>query len=257
MNILRKSSILVFAILLITTSCKKFFRKDLSLTEKEYTEKGMPDIGKVWSEQELIKAHVTLGSLRTKKFQTLPVKDSRKSGKVFSRIISRENLSFLDDQTKALHDKAYEIQTLANFMNEISRMYHDNFKIEQYYSRELIEIYLFEIYIREKMMELSDKIINSKDIADVAMSSGREAIIIGYVNLITTLVMEQEKTRSYSSGDLRRLSGATLKSVKENLKYLNSESKQRLSTELTNASEKIKSRSAMKDISEMLKFLSE
>jgi hypothetical protein len=257
MNSLKNISIFFFTIIIVTISCKNFFRKDQSLTEKEYMAKGMPDIGKVWAEQELIKAHVTLGSLRTKNFLTLPLKDSRKSGKVFSRIISRANLSFLDDPSKALHDKAYEIQTLANFMNEISRMYHDNFKIEQYYSRELIEIYLFEIYIREKMLDLSDKIMNSKDIADMAMSSGREAIEIGYVNLITTLVLEQEKTNSYSSGDLRRLSGATLKSVKENLKYINTRSKQRLSGEISKASEKIKSGFARKDISEMLKLLSE
>jgi hypothetical protein len=257
MSILRKISAILFTILLITSSCKNIFRKDLSLTEKEYTAKGMPDIRKAWSEQELIKAHVTLGSLRTRNFLTLPIKGSRKSGRVFSRIISRENLEFLDDPSKSLRDKAFEIQTLANFLNEISEMYHDNLKIEQYYSKEIMDIFVFEIYVREKMLELAEKIMNSKDPEDKAMSSGRPAIVGGYVNLIRVLVREQEKTKSYPSGQLKRLSGAVLKSVRENLKYLDAESKRNLSAELRNTSEKIKSASAGKDIDEMLKYLSE
>ena len=257
MNCVKNIFIVLVTIILLTTSCKNIFRKDLSLTENEYTAKGMPDIGKVWTEQELIKAHVTLGSLRTKNFLTLPVKGSRKSGKVFSRIISRENLSFLDDPSKPLRDKAFEIQTLANFLNEISEMYHDNLRTEQYYSKELIDIFISEIYVREKMLELAEKIKNARDPADMAMSSGRPAIVGGYVNLIRILVREQEKTKSYPSGELKRLSGAVLKSVRENLKYLDSESKQKLSAEIRNTSEKIKSGSARKDIAEMLKFLLE
>ena len=257
MNCVKNIFIVLVTIILITASCKNIFRKDLSLTEKEYTAKGMPDIGKAWSEPELIKAHVTLGSLRTKNFLSLPVKGSRKSGRVFSRIISRENLSFLDDPSKPLRDKAFEIQTLANFLNEISEMYHDNLKIEQYYSKEIMDIFIFEISVREKMLELAEKIMNSRDPEDRAMSSGRPAIVGSYVNLIRVLVREQEKTKSYTSGELKRLSGAVLKSVRENLKYLDSESKQKLSSEIRNSFEKIKSGSARKDIDEMLKSLSE
>lgn len=257
MNSFRNILIVLAAIILLTSSCKNIFRKDLSFTEKEYESRGMPDIRKNWSESELIKAHVTLGNIRTKNFFTLPVKGSPKSGNVFKKIVSRENLSFLDDPAKSLRDKAYEIQTIANFQNEISSMYTDNLRIEQYYSTELIDIYISEIYIRGKMLELAEKIMNSKDPGDIAMSSARQAIVGGYVNLLSTLIREQKKTRSFTSADLKKLSRETAKSIHDNIKYLDSESKQKLSGEIRGNSDNIKAGSVRKDFDEMLKFLLE
>lgn len=254
---LRKLGLLLMVLAITAGACENIFRKDQSFTIKEYESKGMPDIREVWGEKELIKAHVTLGNVRTANFFTLPVKRSSKSGDVFRKIVSHDNLSFLDDPSKALHDKAFEIQTIANFENEISRMYSDNLRTEQYYSTELIDIYIFELYIRGRMLDLAEKIMNSRDPEDRAMSSGRQAIVGSYVNLTTKLLREQKRTEAFNARDLKKLSLLTTNSLHENVKYLDAESKQKLSAEIRDLNEKVKSRSLGKNLAEMLKFLSE
>ena len=81
------------------------------------------------------------------------------------------------------------------------------------------------------------------------------AIVNGYVNLITSLIKIQEKTKSYSRPELRRLNGAVAQSVAENIKYLDSESKQKLSAEIKSICEKSGSAYVRKDFAKVLKLL--
>ena len=252
---LKSTSIILFLILLVNGACKNFYRKDLSLTVKEYQSKGMPDIDTIWSEDKLMKAHITLGSIRTKNFRTLPRKDSKKSGAVFSRIVSKENLSFLNDPSKSLHDKAYQIQSVGPFLNEIGRMYTDNFRSEQYYSEELIDIYISEMYARKRMLELAEEIMNSKEPADMSMQSGRPAIVNGYVNLITNLIGQQNNTKAFSGRELKRLNREVSRSISENMRYLDSESKQKISNEIKKTGEKSSSRYIRRNFRKVLKAL--
>ncbi len=250
-NILSISILLI----LITASCKNISREDLSLTVKEYEAKGMPDINIPWPEDKLMKAHIALGAIRTKDFRQLPRRDSRKSGAVFSRIINKENLSFLDDPSKSLHDKAYEIQNIGPFISEVGRMYTDNFKAEQYFSEELIDIYTFEIYVRKRMLDLAEAIMNSRDPEVVPMQAGRPAIVRGYVNLITILIRSQNKTKAFSVRQLKRLNRELVKSINENLKYLDPASKKDISSEIEQLSEKSGGGSGSKDLTKVLKVL--
>lgn len=252
---LKNTLIILFIILLVNGSCKNSFRKDLSLTVKEYQSKGMPDIDTIWSEDKLMKAHITLGSIRTKNFRTLPVKNSKKSGAVFSRIISKENLSFLNDSSKSLHDKAYQIQSVGPFLNEIGRMYTDNFRSEQYYSEELIDIYISEMYVRKRMLELAEEIMNSKEPEDISMQAGRPAIVNGYVNLITTLIGQQNNTKAFSGRELKKLNREVSRSITENMQYLDSENKQIISAEIMKITEKSSSRYIWRNFRKVLKAL--
>jgi hypothetical protein len=247
--------ILLITVILSAGSCKNIFRKDFSMTVKEYAAKGMPDINRPWSEQDLMKAHIALGSVRTKSFNSLPRKESSKSGAVFSRITGRDNLSFLNDSSIALRDKAYRIQTMASFINEISRMYTDNLKPEQYYNEELIEVFIYEIYVREKMLELAEKIMNSKEPGDISMGRGRQSIVNGYVNLITTLIRNQEKTKAFSTRELKRLNSEVATSISKNIRFLDAGSKQKISDEIKSITEKNRSGFIREDYVNVLKAL--
>jgi hypothetical protein len=252
---LKTTLLFLILIILVNGSCRNLFRKDHSLTIKEYENIGMPDIKTQWSERDLMKAHVTLGTIRTKSFQAMPRKRSSRSGAVFSKIVSRENLSFLNDPKKALHDMAYEIQTTASFMNDVGRMYTDNLKQEQYYHEELIEIFIHEIYVKEKMLELAERIMNSKDPDDISMQRGHKSIVNGYVNLITTMIKNQEKTKAFAARELKRLNKAVAQSISNNLKYLDSASKQQLIEEITTITKKSKANYIRNDFSDVLKTL--
>lgn len=238
MNSYKNLIVLLFLVLLSGSSCKSLFRKDRSLTVKEYQAMGMPSVDTVWTEEKLLKAHNTIAYQRSKNFFALPKKESRRSSAVFNRIISRENLFFLDDTTLSLRDKAYDIQSFSSFLHELGRMYTDVFRSRQYYSAELIDIYTFELYVRKKMFELADKIDRSDKPDDIRMQQGRIAIVAGYVHLVGSLMGEQVRTRSYSRGELEKLRNEVVQSITENIHYLDNGSKQKIAADIKNLLEK-------------------
>jgi hypothetical protein len=241
---------------LATVSCKSLFRKDLSLTLKEYQAFGMPDITIPWNEQLLMKAHVALSNVRMKNFLKLPRMDSRRSGAIFSHILSPDNLSFMNDTT-ALHDKAFTIQAYWSFINDMGLFYYDNFKPKQYYSDELIAIYIYQLSVRKSMFKLADRIDRSDDPNDLAMKKGRPAIVNGYVYVVESMLQKQEKTSTFSAGQLRKLTKAVTASILENAVYLDHSSKQKLSETIKKVSEKVRSLYSEKEYDEIMKSLTD
>jgi hypothetical protein len=254
---LKNTVIVLFVIILVNGSCKNIFRKDLSLTLKEYQAKGMPDINIVWPQSKLMEAYNTLLSVKTKSFQSLPRKDSRKSGAVFSQLLNKEHLSFIDDPGKSLRDKALDTQPVGRFVSELSRIYTDNLRPQQYYSEELIEIFIFEMYVRKRMLDVAEQIMNSTDPEAIGMQAGRNGIVRGYVNLIETLIRNQEKTKAFSSRQLKKLNNEVSESLKENLRYLDPESKQMISSEIKKVTETSASGALKKTNKELLELLAD
>ncbi len=248
---------LLLIIVLAAVSCKNIFRKDLSMTVKEYYLLGMPDADSAWNENSYVKAHITLSNIRIKNFAHLPRKGSKRSGTVFNRILSKDYLSFLNDSSKSLRDKAFQIQSLSSFLNELARMYTDNLHQKQYYNEELTEIFCFELYVKERMLELADRIKNSDDPADISMEQGRPAIISGYVNLISILIRNLDKTNAFSSGEIKRIGREVSISISSNMKYLDKASKQKITSEITSFTKKTRSGHMRKDFEEVLNSLKE
>ncbi len=247
--------IIILAITSFTISCKHVANNDHSLTVQEYTLKGMPPADSAWKEESYLKAHITLSNIRLKDFSALPRKNSKKSGEVFNHLISKEYLSFLDDPSKSLRDKAFQIQSLASFLNELGRMYTDNLRTQQYYSEELIDIYLYELYVRKRMLDLSEKIMNSKNQEDISMQSGSVAILRGYVSVVASLVRTLEKNKAFSSSELKRLSNGISFSLKENLKYLDPSGKEEISVQINKTKVKSGSRYIKKNLQKDLALL--
>jgi len=252
---LRYTLAITLALILVISSCKPAGRKDISLTLNEYQVLGMPDISKPWDEEQIIKAHIALSNARMKNFQTLPRKGSSRSGDVFRRLLSHDNLSFLDDAT-SLYDKGFRIQSFWSFLNDVGLMYTDNFRVEQYYNEELIDIYSFQLFVRNKMFLLADRIDGSKDPMDVGLQRGRPGIVSGYVYLVQFMIDQQEKTKSFTPRQLKTLSREISLSVKENIKYLDGDSKKKIADEINKISEKNISGSVKKDLAKLLKDLS-
>ena len=255
MHRLKYISFITLGLLLVFSSCKPLFRKDRSLTFKEYQLHGMPDINMPWPEDKLMKAHVAIGSVRMRNFYALPVKNSRRSGAVFSHLLSPDNLSFLDDTTASLRDKAFQIQAYWSFISDLGLIYNDNFSQKQYYSRELTDIFVYQLYVRKKMFELADRIDKASDPLDVGMQKGRLAISESYVFLIEGMIGKQEKTGSFTPRQLRKMDRAVLESVKENSKNLDPESRGKLLEAVKKQSEKGYPENVKKSLAEMLKFL--
>jgi hypothetical protein len=234
----RNTLVIISLILLAAGSCKNSSKKDLSYTVKEYKMKGMPDPDSVWSDKGCLKAHAALGTIRLNHFTSLPAKHSKKSGPVFTRIINRENVSFIDDTTESLSDRAFRVQYFSSFIAEICRMYTDNLKQEQYYREELIDLYIFRLFVQEKMLYLADVIMKSDDPSVKGLKQGLAAVQHGYINLLSQLFQEQVKINVYLADDLVRLSQEISVSLLRNLEWMNEENREGIRNHLHDAIEK-------------------
>lgn len=227
--------IFFFIISSVNESCRNIIQEDNSLTPQQYTGLGMPDHNKTWTEQDYQKTHIVINNLIIKNFHSLPRINSKKSAGVFRRITSIDNINFLDDPGISLQDKAYKIQSIANMMGQMGTSYTDKSVTRQYYSEELVEIYATHLFIRGKMLELSEKIDKSTNQEDLMMKAGRDGILSSYVLLIKFLVNEYEKTDAFPASDLNKLDKKISFSISENIKYLDPGSKQRLLSVINNS----------------------
>jgi hypothetical protein len=252
---LRNSLIILISGMLITGSCKNLSKEDLSLTEKEYQKMGMPVHNKIWTNDDYINANITLSSLKINNPSSLPRKQSKKSGALFSRIVNSENLSFADDTTLSLRFRALQIQHFPRFQNELSNMYNYYTKDRKYYGEELIDTYIFGLYIQKKMLELAGKVMNSKDEADISMQSGLRNVQNNYFKLIYILLGEQIKSKVYPARDLDRLSIEVSRSLKDNLKWIEPAIRQKFIIQIEGVIEKSPSANVKKSYRESLKVL--
>lgn len=225
MNQRKKTLSCILLILFISLSCHDSSKKDLSLAPEEYQKLGMPDPEKKWIFPDLLDAKLSLSTLQITHPYCLPRKYSKKSGIFFSKMFDKENISFVYDTSVSLRDRAMKIQLFQRLQIEMAMLYMGKSKDKQYYSEELIDIYIMGLFIQEKMLELSDKIMNSKELPDIDMQYGQKNVINNYMRLIRMLLEEQSRSGVYPRKDLNRLSEAVSASLVKSMKWLNPEYK--------------------------------
>lgn len=255
MNRLRNYIIILILLILVNVSCNKSSKKDLSLTSKEYEMMGMPDHTKLWSSQAYMQAFTVLSKIKLNNPLSFPRKNSKKSGEVFSCFVNMKNLSFVNDSTISLMDKAFEIQSFAGAQNKLIRAYTDDLKPEQYYDEELIDSYIFGLHLHEKMLELAIEILNSEEESVINMKSGIKAVLNGYVLMSCVMLGEQIKSNVYREKDLDTLCAEISRSLKDNLKYIQPTDRQKISDRIQSVIEKSPSDYIKNNYIEILKVL--
>jgi hypothetical protein len=186
---------------------------------EEYRKLGMPDHNKIWTNDDYVNASITLSTLKTHYPLSLPRKNSKKSGEVFSRIVNEANLSFIKDTVFPLRIRAYLVQHFTQFGSEMEQFYSVESDSENYYKEELIDLKMFGLYVHEKMLELAWIIMDSDDESDKSIQSGMQAVRNNYVRLIIRLLNEQVKQDEYKTSDLGRLSDKISVSLVKNNKW--------------------------------------
>jgi hypothetical protein len=237
MRRLKNSLIILIFLALINGSCNHS-GKDLSFTPDEYHKLGMPDQKKLSTTHDYVKVLTMLNRIKINDPLSYPRKHSKKSGEVFSCMINKDNLSFVTDTTMSLHDRALQIQFLSSILNTEVQVYTDKLKSEQYYNEELIDFYIYGLFVRKKMFELAEKINKSDASADISMQSGQKMVVGGYVDLINLILKEQVKPEVYHSKDLERLSLELSNSIEENHKLIEPADRQQLSIDIQNIIDK-------------------
>ena len=218
-----KSSHLISLFLLICiVSCSGPKEKDYSYPVEKYLELGIPDINRPWKISEFANVVATLRDIQNNEPLSLPRKDSKKSGQIFEQMISMENLSFLNIDTLPLYEKAYRIQSFLHIQSEYVDIYTDMYKREQYYSKELIECYLFGLRVTQNMINLGRKINESDKPGNVALQSGFSGVQYLHVTMLADALDRQKNTSLYNTEDLERLSDSISVSIRRNISWFDS-----------------------------------
>jgi hypothetical protein len=238
MNNLKNSFVVLSLVLLATGSCHNSSKQDLSLTPMEYQKLGMPDPNKTWTIYDLINAHISLSSLNRTNPLFLPRKNSKKSGVYFSRIVNKDNLSFVQDTTLSLRNRAFLIQYYQKLQNELIALYTQKLKHGQYYGEELIDMFIYGLFIHEKMLDLSGKIMNSKEVPDIEIQYGQKTVLNNYAKTISTMLGEQLKSKDFQRKDLDRLSEEISLSIIKNRKWIKPKNMGEIKNQIQNIIEK-------------------
>lgn len=209
-------------------SCNVANETDHSLTLEAYRELGIPDPGKVWNFQDYITTYAALLNLKLEKPYALPVKNSRRSGELFYRMISLENLSFLEDESLPLHEKAHRIKGFVNVYNDLIELYTNVLMKKQYYNPELVEIWIFGLGVTQKMLDLAEKINKSDVPADRRMASGYKSIQGIYLTGLMEVLRQQQYTSQYPVRDLELLTDSLSISVQRNMEWFDEDTSEQI-----------------------------
>ena len=237
MNYFKLQQLITLLTIILSISSCSLFEKDHTLRPEEYQKLGMPDHKKIWTNDDYVSANITLSSLKMNDPLSLPVKNSKKSGVLFKRMVNEENLSFIHDTTFPLRTRAYTIQYFTRFQTEMEQIYTIEYKGKIYYTEELLDLHIFGLAVHDRMLELA-WIINKSDDEDVeGIKSGMQAVTYNYLKLIPRLLGELVKTNLYSADGLERLSKAISSSLLTNIEWMTPAEKNYLLPEFKNAIE--------------------
>ena len=213
--------VIAFSILI---SCKSEEIKDYSLELGQYREMGIADPGVAWDFEEIRIAHSSLSSIKWDKPFELPRKDSEKSGLLFDRMISLENMTFLDVDTLKLHEKAYYSLEFLKTMESWKELYTNPLWKIQYYQRELVDININEVRVTQVMMNIAEQIMVSEDPVDKMMREGVPTVKQNYISSLINALHRQKETSEFLLEDIERMTDSLGASILRNREWLDAAS---------------------------------
>ena len=171
------------------------------------------------------------------------------------RIVSRDNLSFANNTEIPIRSRAFLIQHYPRFQYELTQLYTDTSKEEQYYNEELIETYIFGLFIHERMLDLAGLIMKSDKEEEKSIQQGLSAVLFNYLKTLSNIMEEQVKTNIYLANDLDRLSLEVQKSLEHNLDWILPADKQKLSVKIQKVIDETSSEEVKKNYIKALELL--
>jgi hypothetical protein len=223
---------ILLPLVFIVGSCQESIDQDFSLSVKEYKELGLPDPDKVWHAEDYRQAYIALSRLKLNQPLSLPRKESKKSGLYFSRLVSPENISFLKDDSISLKERAYRIQSYLIIQSDLDDLYTDIYRKEQYYHRELIDLYLFGLSVAEGMLDLSYQINVFDDEEAIQIRSAFSSIQYTYLTMLGFILDKQKNASLYEIKDLERLTDRITNSIMQNREWMKADARNNLKGQL-------------------------
>jgi hypothetical protein len=223
-----KVILIITAFIVINISCNRGANRDYSLSIQEYLDMGVPDPNSVWNTEEIGMAIDVFSGTKWDKPYILPKKGSKKSGALFHRMISLENMTFLRNDTIELHEKALlSLQFLQIFEKWKDVYTHPMWK-KQYYHRELVDININEVRVTETMVDLTKQVMASNDPAVVMLQQGIPQVKMNYISSVINALNLQSHTSQFLEKDMELLADSLSATVLRNKVWMDSTSMARL-----------------------------
>jgi hypothetical protein len=251
----RKYLVIILVLPLFMGYCHKSNRQDHSLSIKEYQELGVPDHSIPWNFQDYLTTFGVLKNLKIEEPFALPVKESQKSNALFYRMISLENLGFLQDESLPLHEKAQRIKGYLGVFEDLADLYTNMLMKEQYYNPELVEIWIFGLNVTEKMVELAEQINESELPDDQKLARGYYMIREIYQLVVLDILKHQQYTSQFVESDLELLTDILFAGVQRNLEWIDEETSQKIKQALQTVIDSTSSRNIRNNYLELLEIL--
>lgn len=219
---MKKYPILV-VFLVVFLACNRSPDKDNTLTAGEYRAMGLPDHTSAWDYEDYQEACIVLNNIKAIKPYSLPKKDSKRSEAVFSRLTDPGNFEFLMDESLSLQERAYRIQGYVDIQGCFVTAYTTPDQSEQYYNRELIDLYIFGLTLAQEMLDLGQLINESVEEEAVEMQYGYQSIQQLYLTMVNFILENQQKSWFFEEEDLVRLSEFLVNSLMINRDWIGDE----------------------------------
>ena len=201
-------------------SCKNNRVEDKSLSLAEYMRSGMPDPYKIWRSHDFALANAVLENIKSTRPYNLPVKGSKKSGKIFDRMVSLENLNFLQDNRINLAQKLSLCNQYLKYCEDWIRLYTLHETGQQYYHRELAISHLFGLKITEIMLDLNDQLQLSGGDEDLDIEFYTDQVRSIYLSGLFNLIHEQSKISQFTEADLKLIADHVVESIENNRSWM-------------------------------------
>jgi len=192
------------------------------LTIDAYRALGMPDPDKKWDMADYTQARNVLGKLKWESPLQLPVKESKKSGSLFERMVSLDYLLFLQDSASTRNEKAQRISEFGVVYDYWIDVYTHPTIQRSYYNREIVDIRIFNLRLAEAAFNLANEINQSDDPNDIALRYGYGSIKRAYFECLNNYLQPQSYGSAFADQEIERMVDSIHQSVIRNIEWMDS-----------------------------------
>ncbi|WP_166831043.1 kinetochore Spc7 family protein [Thalassoroseus pseudoceratinae] len=203
--------------------------EDRSRTTAEYIDAGMPSPERTWTGNDLARAANVLSSIYQTNPQALPKFQNDKSGEVFAKLVSAENLEFHHNASLPLPQRINDAFALLQAIGQITKLYltaHNQGYVE---GSEFVEFAGFQLRTVVVISELVDEFVPTLDANDPdygVRMQGLEQMRSGLATVVAGSLLSLTETSVYAVEDRRRMIDYLSETLPEILPRLSSANRQ-------------------------------
>jgi hypothetical protein len=180
------------------------------LTADEYLRLGLPAQDREWSGDDMGKAEKVLASVAQKGYRQLPRYKSERSGEVFERLTSPQNLDLFKNRTLPLDARFPQALNYFQASNQVLKLYLAGFLKKDVRDSELVELMGSQFRSTVVMLELVDEFvptIKKDDPKYEVRMQGLDQMKRGLASVVAGGLQTITERESYRGSELVRLVG--------------------------------------------------